>query len=83
VKEVPFEVIKYKAVDRIVEKPIEVIKTEVVEKIIEKFIEVEKIVRVEKEEDDCDCFTGVRFIETWNKLFKIKGDVSSDCLTEK
>jgi hypothetical protein len=82
VKEIPYEVIKYKAVDRIVEKPIEVIRTEVVEKIIEKIVEVEKIVTVEKEED-CDCFTGVRFIDTWNKLFKISGNVTNDCLTEK
>jgi hypothetical protein len=83
IKEIPFEVIKYKAVDRIVEKPIEVIRTEVVEKIIERIVEVEKIVYQEKEEEDCDCFTGVRFIDTWNKLFKISGNASTECLTEK
>lgn len=74
--------IKYKTVDRIVEKPIEVIKYEILEKIVEKIVEVDKIVYREAEEN-CDCLTGVRFIDTWNKLFKIRGEVGSDCITEK
>ena len=68
--------------DRIVEKPIEVIKYEILEKIVEKIVEVEKIIYKEAEES-CDCLTGVRFIDTWNKLLKIKGEVSTDCITQK
>lgn len=37
----------------------------------------------EVETDDCDCLTGVKFLDVWNKLFKIRGDVSADCLTER
>ena len=74
--------VKYKTVDRIVEKPIEVIKYEILEKIVEKIVEVDKIVYREPEEP-CDCLTGVKFIDTWNKLLKIKGEAASECITEK
>lgn len=36
-----------------------------------------------QEEVNCDCLTGVKFINTWNKLFRINGSVGSDCITEK
>ena len=61
--------------------PIEVIKIQEVEKIVEVIKEVEKI--IVKEEENCDCLTGVRFINAWNKLFKINGNVGSDCISEK
>jgi hypothetical protein len=68
-------------VEKKIEVPIEIIKIQTVEKIVEVIKEVEKI--IVKEEENCDCLTGVKFINAWNKLFKINGNVGSDCITEK
>lgn len=79
------EVIKYVEVEKIVEKLVESTKVVEVEKIVEVIKEVEKIVQIgggKAAEEDCDCLTGVRFIDIWNKIFQIKGMASADCLTE-
>ena len=67
-------------VERIVEVPIEVIKIQEVIK------EVEKIVYQGGggggAESDCDCLTGTRLINVWNKIFKLSGPGSEECITE-
>jgi hypothetical protein len=47
--------------------PIEVVKIQEVEKIVEVIKEVEKVII--KEEEDCDCLSGIKFASTWNQLF--------------
>jgi len=73
------ETIKFKEVEKIVEKPIEVIKVVEVEKIVEVIKIVEKIIT--REEENCDCLTGMRFVDVWNNIFNIKGMASGECLT--
>ena len=76
-------------VERIVEVPIEVIKIQEVIK------EVEKIVYQGggggrgagggaggMSDEDCDCLTGARFLAVWNKLFKLSGPSTEECITE-
>ena len=58
--------------------PIEVIKVQEVEKIVEVF----KDRFIPAKEEDCDCLTGMRFINVWNRLFQIKGESNDECLTE-
>ena len=45
---------------------------------------MEKIVEIIKEikEEDCNCLTGVKFINVWNKLFHIEGNGGTECMTE-
>ena len=74
------ETIKFREVEKIVERPYEVVKVVEVEKIVEVIKEVEKIIT--REEENCDCLTGMRFVDTWNKVFNIKGMASGECLTE-
>lgn len=83
VKEVLVEVEKVQTVERVIEKPIESVKIQIEEKIVEVIKEVMVQVPKEVETDDCDCLTGIKFLDIWNKLFKIRGDVSSECLTER
>ena len=80
-------------VKQIVEVPIEVIKIQEVIK------EVERIVYQSRGgngsgggggagagggyESDCDCLTSARLQSIWNKLFKLTGPTSSECLTEE
>ena len=47
-------------------------------------MEVEKIVEIIKEMDaeDCNCLTGVKFINIWNRLFHIEGVGGTECMTE-
>ena len=78
--EVPMETVKFKEVEKIVERPVEVVKVVEVEKIVEVVKEVEKIIT--REEEDCDCLIGLRFIDVWNKIFHIKGMAIGECLTE-
>ena len=66
-------------VEKIVERPIEIIKIVEVEKIVEVIKEVEKIIT--REEENCDCLTGLRFVDVWNRIFNIKGMASGECLT--
>tara|TARA_B110000285_G_C15107083_1_gene608666 strand:- start:519 stop:800 length:282 start_codon:yes stop_codon:yes gene_type:complete len=57
-----------------------------VEKIVEIIKEVEKYIQVGGgggNDSDCDCLTGARFIDVFNKIFNIKGMASSGCLTEQ
>ena len=49
------------------------------EKIVEVLKTVEKVVYVK---DYSDCFTGKRFIEIWNKLFRLHGHLDAEMLTE-
>ena len=58
----------------------QVVKVVEVEKIVEVIKIVEKIIT--REEEDCDCLTGLRFVDVWNKIFHIKGMASGECLTE-
>ena len=81
IKEVPMAVEKLTIVERIVEVPIEIIKIQEVEKIIEVFRD--RYLTKENDEENCDCLTGVRLIDVWNKLFHIKGSSSTECLTEE
>ena len=80
-KEKPVEVVKWETIEKKIEVPVYVEKIKEVEVIKEVIKEVEKI--VVKEEENCDCLSGVRFINAWNKLFKINGNVGSDCISEK
>lgn len=51
-----------------------------VEKIVEIIKEVEKIVQVGGgggNDSDCDCLTGARFIDVWNRIFQIQGMANS------
>ena len=89
VREVPMIQEKVVKVERIVEVPIEVIKIQEVIK------EVEKIVYQGggggrgagggaggMSDEDCDCLTGARFLAVWNKLFKLSGPSTEECITE-
>lgn len=84
IKEV--EVIKevIKEIVKTVEVPVESVKVELVEKIIEKII-YEKVAGGGGggAEEDCDCLTGARLINVWNKMFKISGPSTTECLTEE
>ena len=33
-------------------------------------------------DEDCDCLTGARFLAVWNKLFKLSGPSTEECITE-
>ena len=82
VKEVPLYNEKVVTVEKIVEVPIEVVKIQEVIK------EVEKIVYQNNgggggAESDCDCLTGVRFLNVWNQIFQLSGPVGTECLTEE
>ena len=85
VREVPMIQEKVVKVERIVEVPIEVIKIQEVIK------EVEKIVYQggggggggAMSDDDCGCLTGERFLSVWNKLFKLSGPSTNECITEE
>ena len=88
VREVPMIQEKIIKVERIVEVPIEVIKIQEVIK------EVEKIVYLGggggrgaggggMSDEDCDCLTGARFLAVWNKLFKLSGPSTEECITEE
>jgi hypothetical protein len=79
IKEVPMSVEKIQIVERIVEIPIEVIKVQEVEKIVEVFRD--RFVAKE-ESEDCDCLSGIEFIEVWNKLFHLKGVAGTECITK-
>ena len=50
---------------------------------VEKIVEVIKEIEVVREEENCDCLTGVRFIDVWNKLFHLEGVASAECMTEE
>ena len=76
--EVPTYHDKIKQVEKIIEIPIEIIKIEQIERIVE----VEKIVEKLIKEENCDCLTGVKFINVWNKLFHIEGIGGTECMTE-
>ena len=60
--------------------PVEVIKVQEVEKIVEVFRD--RFVPKE-ESEDCDCLTGIKFIEVWNKIFQLKGVSGTECLTQE
>lgn len=62
------------------EVPIEVIKIQEVEKIVEVF--KDRFVQKEASEEDCDCISGIQFMEVWNKLFHLKGVAGTECLTQ-
>ena len=57
----------------------EIIKIKEVEKIVEVMRDVEKLVYVK---DFSDSFSGKRFIEIWNKLFRLHGHLDEEMLTE-
>ena len=80
IKEVPMSVEKLQIVERIVEVPIEIIKVQEVEKIVEVFRD--RFIAREASDEDCDCLTGIKFIEVWNKLFHLKGVAGTECLTQ-
>lgn len=61
------------------EVPIEIVKIKEVERIVEVPREIEKIVYVK---DFSDSFKGKRFIEIWNKLFRLHGVLDEEVLTE-
>lgn len=73
------EKIVVQEVPKIIEVPIEIIKIKEVEKIVEVIRDVEKLVYVK---DYSDSFTGKRFIEIWNKLFRLHGHLEDEMLTE-
>lgn len=80
VREVPMIQEKIIKVERIVEVPIEVIKIQEVIK------EVERIVYQGgggMSDEDCTCLTGARFLAVWNKLFKLSGPSTDECITEE
>lgn len=79
IKEVPMAIEKLQVVERVVEVPIEVIKIQEVEKIVEVFRD--RFVNKEASEEDCDCITGLQFMEVWNKLFHLKGVAGTECLS--
>ena len=76
IKEIPTFVEKIKIVEKPVEVPIEVIKIQEVEKIVYKD-------RIVIKEEDCDCLSGIRFMEIWNKMFHLQGAASATCITEE
>lgn len=67
---------RIKIVEKPVEVPIEIVRIEEVEKIVYKDRYITK-------EDDCDCLSGVRFMEIWNKMFHLEGMPSKECITEE
>ena len=93
IKEIPMISEKVVKVDKVVEVPIEVIKIQEVIK------EVEKIVYqyggkkgsgglgfaggLDEDSSECDCLTSARLMTIWNKLFKLNGPTTTDCLTEE
>jgi len=79
IKEVPMVEQKIQIVEKTVEVPVEVIKVQEIEKIVEVFRDR----YITKEEEDCDCLTGMRFIDVWNRLFHIQGHANEECLTEE
>ena len=75
IKEVPMITERIRIVEKPVEVPIEVIRIEEVEKIVyrDRFI---------TKEDDCECLSGIRFVDVWNKMMHIEGPASTECITE-
>ena len=82
-------------IEKIVEKPVEVIKIEQVIQEVEKIVYEKVFVPAagkggagkgdgaSEVDTDCDCLTGARFLDIWNKMFNIKGMASTECLTEE
>ena len=76
VREVPTYIEKIKLVDKPVEVPIEVIKIQEVEKVVYKD-------RIIYKEDECDCLRGDRFLQIWNKMFQMQGELGKECIKEE
>jgi hypothetical protein len=74
--------------------PIEVIKVQEIIKEVEKIVYINQGGKAMSAgggmgmgmgglDSDCDCLTGARFLTVWNKLFKLSGAGSDECLTEE
>lgn len=83
VREVPMIQEKIVKIERIVEVPIEVIKIQEVIKEVEKIVYQGGGGGGGGMSDDCDCLTGARFLSVWNKLFKLSGPSTEECITEE
>ena len=81
-------------VEKIVEVPIEVIKVQEIIKEVDKIVYMNGGggsggkaggggAGMGGMDSDCDCLTGQRFLAVWNKLFKLSGTGSEECLTEE
>lgn len=98
IKEIPMISEKVVKVDKVVEVPIEVIKIQEVIKEVEKIVYqyggkkgskwegsggLGLAGGLDEESSECDCLTSARLMTIWNKLFKLNGPTTTDCLTEE
>ena len=90
VREVPMVSEKVVKVEKVVEVPIEVIKIQEVVKEVEKIVyqyggksKGTNGIGSGGSDSECDCLTSARLMSIWNKLFKLTGPTTTDCLTEE